>query len=49
MESEVKSISKAMENPKKPCVFIAGGAKPESFKVKGIRTDDDPLGGLKGK
>jgi len=36
MESEVTSIAKAMENPKRPCVFVAGGAKPDdSMKIMG--------------
>ena len=40
---------KATRNASSRRAATAGGAKPESFKVKGIRTDDDPLGGLKGK
>jgi phosphoglycerate kinase len=34
MEREVSSISKAMEDPEKPCVYILGGLKPqEAFEV----------------
>ncbi len=34
MEREVSSLSKATENPEKPCVYILGGLKPEeAFKV----------------
>jgi phosphoglycerate kinase len=29
MERELKSLSKALENPKKPCLFIMGGAKAD--------------------
>lgn len=29
MERELKSLSKVLENPKKPCVFIFGGAKAD--------------------
>ncbi|MFH1447641.1 MAG: phosphoglycerate kinase [Candidatus Micrarchaeota archaeon] len=37
MEWEVKSIAKAIESPKKPCVFIVGGAKPEdSLKIMDV-------------
>lgn len=36
MESEVTSISKAIESPKRPCVIVVGGAKPEdSMKIMG--------------
>lgn len=36
MEREVVSIAKAMENPKKPCVIVIGGAKPDdSMKIMG--------------
>jgi phosphoglycerate kinase len=34
MEREVSSLSRAMEEPEKPCVYILGGLKPEeAFKV----------------
>lgn len=34
MEREVTNLQRVIENPKKPCVFILGGIKPEdSFKV----------------
>jgi phosphoglycerate kinase len=34
MEREVSSLSKAMEDPEKPCAYILGGLKPEeAFKV----------------
>ncbi len=42
MEREVSSLSKAMEDPEKPCVYILGGLKPEeAFKVMdhGLRSD----------
>ncbi len=40
MESEVCSIGKAIQNPKKPCVFIVGGAKPEdSLKIMEVWLD----------
>lgn len=29
MERELKSLSKVLENPKKPCIFILGGAKAD--------------------
>ncbi len=29
MERELKSLSKVLENPEKPCVFILGGAKAD--------------------
>lgn len=29
MERELKSLSKVLENPKKPCIFIFGGAKAD--------------------
>ncbi len=29
MERELKSLSKVLENPKKPCIFIFGGAKTD--------------------
>ncbi|MFH1470787.1 MAG: phosphoglycerate kinase [Candidatus Micrarchaeota archaeon] len=36
MEQEVTSIAKAMENPKRPCVMVIGGAKPDdSMKIMG--------------
>lgn len=36
MEREVQSLSRAMEKPEKPCVYILGGLKPEeAFKVMG--------------
>lgn len=41
MEREVLSLSKAMEDPEKPCIYILGGLKPEeAFKVMahGLRT-----------
>ncbi len=34
MERELSSLSRAMENPEKPCVYVLGGLKPEdAFKV----------------
>ena len=34
MEREISSLSRAMEEPEKPCVYILGGLKPEeAFKV----------------
>ena len=34
MEEEVKNLQRVIDDPKKPCVFILGGVKPEdSFKV----------------
>lgn len=34
MEREISSLSKAMENPEKPCLYVLGGLKPdEAFKV----------------
>ncbi len=34
MADEVKNLQRVIDNPKKPCVFILGGIKPEdSFKV----------------
>ncbi len=36
MEREVTSIARAMENPKRPCVIVIGGAKPDdSMKIMG--------------
>ncbi|MHA1974362.1 MAG: phosphoglycerate kinase [Candidatus Hodarchaeales archaeon] len=34
MEREIKNLQRVIDNPKKPCVFVLGGIKPEdSFKV----------------
>ena len=34
MEREVKNLQRVIDDPKKPCIFILGGVKPEdSFKV----------------
>ncbi len=36
MQSEVTSIARAIEKPKRPCVIVAGGAKPDdSMKIMG--------------
>jgi phosphoglycerate kinase len=44
MQGEVSSIAKAIEKPKKPCVFIAGGAKPEdSIKIMTTLLDKEVM------
>jgi phosphoglycerate kinase len=40
MERELKSLSKVLENPEKPCVFIFGGAKADdSLEISGYVLD----------
>jgi phosphoglycerate kinase len=42
MENELKSLSKVIENPEKPCVFILGGAKgDDSLKISKYVLDNN--------
>lgn len=42
MEKEVTNLQRVINNPKKPCIFILGGIKPEdSFKVAGHVLSND--------
>jgi phosphoglycerate kinase len=42
MEKELKSLSKILENPEKPCIFIFGGAKADdSLEISKYVLDND--------
>ena len=42
MEKELKSLTKVLENPKKPCVFVLGGAKADdSLEISRYVLDKD--------
>jgi phosphoglycerate kinase len=47
MERELKSLSKVLENPEKPCVFILGGAKADdSLEISKYVLDKDIATGV---
>ncbi|RJS78664.1 phosphoglycerate kinase [Candidatus Bathyarchaeota archaeon] len=55
MERELKSLSKVLENPEKPCIFILGGAKADDsleiskYVLDNAIADDVLTGGVVGQ